>query len=98
MGIYYILINNGAHDSVGGQPTVGLQIDLPKVASICGYRHVRTTNSSEEISNHINTLLALDVGPNLLEIKVRKGARSNLGRPTTTPIANRDAFMSEALK
>ena len=94
----HILINNGAHDSVGGQPTVGLQIDLPKVASTCGYRHVRTTKSSDEISNHINALLASDVGPNLLEIKVKKGARSNLGRPTTTPLANRDAFMSEALK
>jgi len=93
---FHILINNGAHDSVGGQPTVGLKINLPKIASICGYRHVRTTDSPKEIKDHIIDLLASDTGPNLLEIKVKKGARPDLGRPTTTPLANRNAFMSEA--
>ncbi len=95
---FHILINNGAHDSVGGQPTVGFQISLPNVASVCGYRQVRSTDSLEEITHHIKELLALDFGPSLLEIKVNKGARPDLGRPTTTPIANRDAFMAEAQK
>lgn len=34
----HIVFNNGAHDSVGGQPTVGLDIDIPEIAKACGYK------------------------------------------------------------
>lgn len=33
----HIVFNNAAHDSVGGQPTVGGAIDLPAIAAACGY-------------------------------------------------------------
>ena len=33
----HIVLNNSAHDSVGGQPTVGGRIDLPAIAAACGY-------------------------------------------------------------
>lgn len=33
----HIVLNNAAHDSVGGQPTVGGAIDLPAIATAVGY-------------------------------------------------------------
>lgn len=88
----HIIINNGAHDSVGGQPTVGLDIAIPDIAESCGYKNVLSAKTKEEIIYKINELKSLD-GPSLLEIKVNKGARKDLGRPTTTPIENKQAFM-----
>ena len=35
--LVHIVFNNAAHDSVGGQPTVGGRIDLPSIAAACGY-------------------------------------------------------------
>lgn len=89
----HVVFNNGAHDSVGGQPTVGLQTDLSLVAKACGYQSVFSVsdnNSLHEVLNQINELH----GPVFLEVKVRKGARKDLGRPTTSPIQNKESLMN----
>ena len=88
----HVVFNNGAHDSVGGQPTVGLQIDLPGVAKAMGYAAIRSVDDSEALSVILNEVKNLS-GPVFLEIKVTKGHRKNLGRPTTAPVENKEAFM-----
>lgn len=88
----HILFNNGAHDSVGGQDTEGLRIDIPAIAKSCGYKLVYSCSTKEELINY-SKLIEKEEGPVLLEVKVRKGARENLGRPTKTPIENKNAFM-----
>ena len=93
----HVVFNNGAHDSVGGQPTVGLKIDLPAVAKAVGYKAAITVSSKEELEKELSTLnsqLSTLGGPILLEVKVKKGNRKDLGRPTTTPIQNKEALMS----
>lgn len=89
----HIVINNGAHDSVGGQLTVGFQIDIPSIAEACGYSSVFKAETGEEVTQKINMLKTVR-GPALLEIRVNKGARQDLGRPTIRPIENKQAFMS----
>lgn len=88
----HIVINNGAHDSVGGQPTVALEVNIGSIATACGYKSVLTVETEQDISEKIN-ILKKSEGPALLEIRVNKGARKNLGRPTTTPVQNKLAFM-----
>ena len=93
----HVVFNNGAHDSVGGQPTVGLKIDLPAVAKAVGYKTAITVSSKEELEKELSTLnsqLSIIGGPIFLEVKVKKGNRKDLGRPTTTPIQNKEALMS----
>ena len=93
----HVVFNNGAHDSVGGQPTVGLKIDLPAVAKAVGYKAAISVASKEELEKELSTLnsqLSTLGGPVLLEVKVKKGNRKDLGRPTTTPIQNKEALMS----
>ena len=92
----HVVLNNGAHDSVGGQPTVGLKIDLPAVAKAVGYKAAISVSSKEELEKELSTLnsqLSTLGGPILLEVQVRKGNRKDLGRPTTTPIQNKEALM-----
>lgn len=88
----HILINNGAHDSVGGQDTVGFKVDMTTIAEACGYKNCYSCSSKEELLNLSERIKNVE-GPVLLEIKVKKGARKDLGRPTTTPIENKNAFM-----
>ena len=93
----HVVFNNGAHDSVGGQPTVGLKIDLPAVAKAVGYKAAISVSSKEELEKDLSTLtshLAALGGPILLEVQVKKGNRKDLGRPTTTPIQNKEALMA----
>lgn len=86
----HVVFNNGAHDSVGGQPTVGLNIDLPAIAKAVGYKSVFSVSTKEELEK---SLSHLGEAPVFLEIKVKKGNRKDLGRPTTTPIQNKEALM-----
>lgn len=93
----HVVFNNGAHDSVGGQPTVGLNIDLPAIAKAVGYKHIVSVDNKEDLENQlsiINSKLSINEYPIFLEIRVRKGNRKDLGRPTTTPIQNKEALMA----
>ena len=89
----HVVFNNGAHDSVGGQPTVGLKIDLPAVAKAVGYKNAFSVETKEYLTELLGKVKNQE-GPVLLEIKVKKGNRKDLGRPTTTPIQNKEALMS----
>ena len=89
----HVVFNNGAHDSVGGQPTVGLKIDLPAVARAVGYKTVYSVETKEYLKELLDKVKTQD-GPVFLEIKVKKGNRKDLGRPTTTPIQNKEALMN----
>jgi len=88
----HIVLNNGAHDSVGGQPTAGFEIDIPAIAKACKYKLTMCAERPDELIEKLKELKASE-GPVLLEIMVKKGSRPNLGRPTTTPIENKQAFM-----
>lgn len=88
----HVVYNNGAHDSVGGQPTVGLKIDLCAVAKAVGYKAAYSVETMAELETKLSELKHED-GPVLLQICVKKGNRKDLGRPTTTPVQNKKALM-----
>lgn len=88
----HVVFNNGAHDSVGGQPTVGLTIDLPAVARAVGYKAAFSVDKKDALLAVLDEVKRAE-GPVLLEVKVKKGNRKDLGRPTTTPIENKEALM-----
>ena len=89
----HVVFNNGAHDSVGGQPTVGLSIQLPAVADAVGYSASYSVTTKDELTA-VLPLVKSENGPVLLQVCVKKGNRKDLGRPTTTPIENKEALMA----
>lgn len=91
---FHIVYNNGAHDSVGGQPTVGFDINLPEIGAAMGYKTVLNATNAEELNAALGKLDDC-AKPALLQICVRKGNRKDLGRPTTTPYENKNALMKE---
>ncbi|MDD6395982.1 MAG: phosphonopyruvate decarboxylase [Firmicutes bacterium] len=89
----YILNNNGAHESVGGQPTVGLKIDVPAILKAVGFRHVHTAETAEEISAGMDLLANENLSA--LIINTHQGSRENLGRPTISPQENKKNMMKK---
>lgn len=88
----HIVFNNEAHDSVGGQPTCANTLDLVKIAAGCGYKVNYSVSSIDEIKSVWHDFYS-SIQPSFLEIKVKKGARVDLGRPKEKPVDNKLAFM-----
>lgn len=87
----HIVINNGAHGSVGGQPTVGRDIGLPAIAVACGYKYAASCDTAVSITKQLTHIMAM-AGTAFLEINVQQGHRSDLGRPTSSPVQNKTDF------
>lgn len=90
--VVHIVINNGAHETVGGQPTVASQIDLITIAKGCGYKNIFKATSFSELDEILAKAKALDELA-FIEIECAMGARDDLGRPTTTARENKEHFM-----
>ena len=92
-GLVHVVLNNGVHDSVGAQPTVGLDVSLTEIARACGYASPQgPVTRITELDAALEQALEA-AGPGFLEVRVRPGARAELGRPQETPAQNRTAFM-----
>lgn len=90
--LVHIVVNNGAHETVGGMPTVAGRIDLRKIADGCGYVNRVSVDNFDELDQ---ALLAAKNANELsfIEIKCCIGARDDLGRPTTSAKDNKELFM-----
>jgi phosphonopyruvate decarboxylase len=90
--LVHVVINNGAHETVGGMPTVASQIDLVGVAKACRYPNAVRVSTFEALDKE----LEIAKGKNelsLIEVTCAIGAREDLGRPTTTALENKKSFM-----
>jgi len=91
----HIILNNGAHDSVGGQPTIGFKVQFNTIAIACGYASAKKVVDAQELKKELSSFMDQS-GPSLLEICVALGSREDLGRPKNTPQENKKILM-EAL-
>ena len=90
--LIHIVINNGAHETVGGMPTVAGHIDLVAVAKACGYPNAVCVDNFDDLDIELDAVRST-AELSLIEVKCSIGARDNLGRPTTTALENKRNFM-----
>ena len=88
----HILMNNGVHESVGGQETAAKHIDLSAVVSTFNVSDVIIVKNDEDLRTTINNLNPFS-GSSFIEVKIKPGSREDLGRPTIKPINNKIDFM-----
>lgn len=88
----HVVINNGAHESVGGMPTAAGNVDVVLVARACGYAYAVSAESYQELE-HVLSEARKRKGPCFIEVKCALGARDDLGRPTESPVHNKRKFM-----
>ncbi|MBQ9492487.1 MAG: phosphonopyruvate decarboxylase [Oscillibacter sp.] len=89
--LIHVVINNGAHETVGGMPTVANQINFVSIAKACGYMRAVCAHNAAELDRELHAAKAAR-GLFFLEVKCGIGARENLGRPTTSALDNKRAF------
>ena len=92
--VVHIVINNGAHETVGGQPTAAGKLDLASLAKACGYPHAVSVERYDALDAALREAKEKRT-LSLIEVKCAIGARSDLGRPTITLRKNKQSFMSE---
>lgn len=90
--LVHVVINNGAHESVGGMPTVASDIDIVAVAKACGYPNAICVDCLKKLDNEIEKAKKRKELC-LIEVKCSIGARDNLGRPTVNVENIKRAFM-----
>ena len=90
--LVHILLNNEAHESVGGAPTAAHSVNFPAIAAALGYQAIQTADTKDDLTRALGELQTADV-LSFLEIRTAIGSRADLGRPTTTPHENKEALM-----
>lgn len=89
----HIVINNGAHETVGGMPTVASELDLPAIAKSCGYETATRATNFEELDQALREAKKANKLA-FIEVLSAIGSRDDLGRPTTTALENKINFMN----
>lgn len=92
--LLHVVLDNAAHDSVGGQPTTAVGLDLAGLGRTLGYAAAVRVDDAAALRVQADAALAAATGPTLLHVRVRRGNRADLGRPTQTPIASKEAFVA----
>ena len=91
---HHVMFNNSAHESVGGLPTIMSDICIDEIVLACGYKKVYNASNIDELKSVLPQFIE-DTGPIFLNIDVNLESRKDLGRPTTTPIENKNEFIKK---
>lgn len=91
---YHIMFNNSAHESVGGLPTIMCDMDISSIVLGCGYNNAYNASNIDELKEVLPKFVE-DNGPVFLNIDVDISSRKDLGRPTTTPVENKNEFIKK---
>ena len=90
--LIHVILNNCAHESVGGQPTVANEIDFEKLSSALNYKNFFQSSNVKQINDCWSQLIDSE-GPSLFLINIKSSSRKDLGRPESSPIENKESFM-----
>ncbi len=82
--LFHVILDNGVHDSTGGQATVSPHVNFAQVALACGYRFAATTDSLMGFTDAFSEARK-NKGPTLIHAKINPGSIEGLGRPTLKP-------------
>ena len=96
--LVHVLLDNGVHDSTGGQPTVSGGMNWVAVARASGYAHAGVCRTQAELEAAVRAYAGK--GPAFLHVPILPGSRENIGRQKVPPhdVAQRfRAFLAEPL-
>lgn len=90
--LIHVVINNEAHESVGGAPTAASNIDFVSLAKACNYDYAVSVDCMDDLKAVLYEYKCKS-GLRFLEVKSAVGSRRDLGRPTLSPSDNKTIFM-----
>ncbi len=90
--VRHLLINNGAHESVGGQPTGAEELGFSSMAALAGYKFSHKLTPHENLDDALEVFLTAPT-PAFLEVRVDLGCKENLARPSSDFQGSKRDFM-----
>ena len=90
--LIHVVLNNAAHETVGGMPTAAEGMNLVLIAAACGYAHAHLAENEKTLREALEHAKS-QAGPVFIEARVALGSRADLGRPTVEARENKSAFM-----
>jgi len=91
----HIVLNNGAHESVGGQDSVAHYANYTGIARAAGYRvGERAVDTEADLQAAVRQRLA-EGGPAFIDMRIRKGMRADLPKLIITPVELKEQLMGE---
>lgn len=91
--LLHVVLDNGAHETVGGMPTVSAGVDFGMIAKACGYRGIWEVCGELELEHTLHEIQKRPEQLTFLRVKTALGSRGDLGRPTGTPVQGKQEFM-----
>ena len=85
----HLVLDNGLHESTGGQSTVSSAISLAGVAAACGYREASEATTKESLERFMQGRN----GPALQQLKIKPGVPEGLPRPSVGPLEVKQRLM-----
>ncbi|WP_372424330.1 phosphonopyruvate decarboxylase [Salinarimonas chemoclinalis] len=82
--LVHVLLDNGVHDSTGGQATVSGAVDFPRIATGCGYATAQSCDDPQGLADAMGDAIA-SPGPHFLHMRIAPGSIADLARPTIAP-------------
>jgi len=92
--LLHFILDNNAHDSVGGSKTVSETVNFELLGKAVGYKRSARVNSRSSLQDEL-AMLQTHEGPALIWVKIRKGSRENLPRPSMSPLERKNLFLSK---
>jgi phosphonopyruvate decarboxylase len=89
--LWHLLLDNGVHDSTGGQATVAPFVSFAEVAAACGYAAALESDDLAQISNWLDSPPL--GGPRFARLLIRAGTSGELPRPSVTPVQVKTRLM-----
>lgn len=90
--LVHIVLNNEAHETVGGMPTVASKTKLTDIAKACGYEYMTCVDTEEALDSVLRETKKRK-GLSFIEINCNIASRKDLGRPAITPKESKEQFM-----
>ena len=95
-GFIHIVVNNNAHDSVGGQSTDAYEINFEMLGKSLGYEYVSSVNSKQNLKSVLSEVFSENhMKSSLIEVRVKKGYRKDLGRPSKDLKRKKENFIKQ---
>lgn len=83
--LLHLLLDNGAHESTGGQATVSPQVSFAGVAAACGYASATEGDTLSVVDALLDEREGDARGPRFARLTIRRGTPDDLPRPTVAP-------------
>jgi phosphonopyruvate decarboxylase len=88
----HILVDNNAYESTGSQKTLSDHVDFSALAKACSYVDAIIVDDLDAFEKAFSSIKS---GPVMIIVKSYPYSRPNIGRPKTTPLDNKNAFMKQ---